>query len=401
MWKCLGVLWSYRPLLLLPIISLVCCVYATGIVFALGTIAFDDISIRDFVTLPANFARTPQLPERPRAEPELADYVDDNHRLNYEQFRKDDQAWKIHNGDTAEITTALLDCIPGLGSSRFCPLYQQTTHANARPDPVEPQPILFRGNAEEYHKAHDEWELRMRLAHPERAAEISHASHVRLLIFLFYLINYTVMVYFNVALAYVALSRLTGGNASLMDGMAVARSRAFAILQWALLASTFGMLLKVMRSRGRLGQATAGILSYGGRFASYFIIPLLASENITPGEALYRSGDLFRQKWGEVITAEFSFSLLFQLLAFPALAFFFIAALTGQTFGLVGIAAMAYLWILSLVIFSTEQVFISALYLYATGGKIADGFSKSDFLTAWGLSSDFSVEFESTVGSNP
>jgi len=394
MWQCLGVIWSYRPLVLLPIISLICCIYATGIVFAVGTIAFDDISIRDFVTLPENIAHTQPAPDKSRPEPKLTEYIDGNGLVNFEQFRKDDRAWKIHHGDTAEITTALLDCIPGLGSSRFCPLFQQITNPNARPDPVEPQLFFYRGNAEEYHKAHDAWVLQMRLAHPEQAADVSHAGHVRLLLFLFYLANYTVMMYFNVALTYIALSRLSGGNAKLMDGLAVARSKAFAILQWALLASTFGILLKLMRSRGRLGQATAGLLSYGGRFATYFVIPLLASENITPGEALYRSGDLFREKWGEVIIAQYSFSLLFQLLAFPALVFFFLAALTGQTFGFVGIAAMAYLLILSISIFATEHIFVAALYLYATQGTIAKGFSRSDFLRAWGLSSQMDVGFE-------
>ena len=86
--QCLGVIWSYRPLLLLPIISLICCIYATGIVFAIGTIAFDDISIRDFTSLPVKVptANTPQSPERPLPEPKLSDYVDGNGLVNFDQF---------------------------------------------------------------------------------------------------------------------------------------------------------------------------------------------------------------------------------------------------------------------------------------------------------------------------
>ena len=248
----------------------------------------------------------------------------------------EDRAWEIQNGDRAELADAVIDCLFG---HKNCPLLyanNNTANSERRVEPVEPQPF-FDPNAEDYHSAHDAWEKSQRReaqrAEGAAAVAIGHAGHIRLLLFLYYLANYTVMVYFNVAFAYIALRRLTGGNAKLTDGLAVARARALAIIQWAFLASTVGMVLSALRNRGELGRASAGLLGYGWRLGTYFVMPLLALENIGAGEAPHFWADLFRQKWGEVVIARFSFSLLFHLFAFPAMAFFFLAALTGQIFG--------------------------------------------------------------------
>ena len=214
---------------------------------------------------------------------------------------------------------------------------------------------------------------------------------MRVLLFLFYLANYTVIVFFNVAFAHIALSHLTGGNATLSDGIAVARSRIIAILQWAALASIAGIIMKLVSDEDRLGRTIGAWLGYAWHLATFFVTPLLALQDIGPGEALYRSADIFQQKWGELMIAQYSFSLLFFVLGSPALGFFFFAGLVGQTFGMLSVAAMAYLWFLAAIVFSAEQVFTAAIYLYATKGTIAKGFSHSDFLKAWGLPSEITL----------
>jgi hypothetical protein len=67
----------------------------------------------------------------------------------------------------------------------------------------------------------------------------------------------------------------------------------------------------------------------------------------------------------EVIVAGFSFSLLFFVLALPGLALFFLAGLLGQAFGFAAILATSYWLLLAVIVFCAEQVFASALYLYA------------------------------------
>ena len=62
-------------------------------------------------------------------------------------------------------------------------------------------------------------------------------------LFLFYLANYFVIVFFNVALVSAASSRLAGGHATINDGLEVAWQRKSKIFQWALLSATVGIAL--------------------------------------------------------------------------------------------------------------------------------------------------------------
>jgi hypothetical protein len=209
-------------------------------------------------------------------------------------------------------------------------------------------------------------------------------EHEWLTLFFFYLANYTVIAYFNVAFASIVLNHLGGGHATLNDGLQVAWMRKGSILQWAILASTVGVLLKMISKRSQFGRWIASILGYTWRLGSYFAIPILAMGNMGAGEALQRSATVLKDKWGEVVVAQFSFSLLFMVLALPGAAlFFFLAGLLGQSLGFVALLAVTYWVWLSIFIFSGEQVFIAALYRYATQNEVSRGFSKSDLESAW------------------
>ena len=72
------------------------------------------------------------------------------------------------------------------------------------------------------------------------------------------------------------------------------------------------------------------------------------------------------------------------LLALPGAALFFLlAGLLGQSVGFVALMALTYWVWLSIFIFCGEQVFIAALYRYATQNEVSRGFSKSDLESAW------------------
>jgi hypothetical protein len=218
---------------------------------------------------------------------------------------------------------------------------------------------------------------------PATPAERKSAEHVWLVLFFFYLANSCSIIYFNVAFAHIALNRLVGGNATLDDGLKIAWSRKYSVLQWAFLAATVGILLKIVRDRSDLGKWIASILGYFWKLGTYFVMPLLALENVSPGEALHRSASLIKERWGDLIIAGFSFPLLFCVLAAPGLVIFFLAGLLGQTFGLAAILAMAYWLFLAVIVSSTEQIFTAALYLYAKEDKVLQGFSRVDLKTAW------------------
>src|SRR6266700_2452795 len=251
MWQAFGIIRSYRPLLLLPVISAVFC-FLVSIIALGGGVLFFDIPIRGADLSPA-------IP-------------------------------KISIAGVQQLSNAAVNQLLGYDEDR---------------------PAYAASNADR--RTNDrEW----------------------LLMFVFYIVNYTVIAYFNVTLASIVLTRLSGGNASLNDGLQVAWSRKISILQWAILASTVGILIKMVSRSGRLGRWIASMLGYAWRLGSYFAIPLLATENMGAGEALERSAALLKRKWGEVVVATFSFPLLFGLLGVCGTAMIFLlAGFLGQTVG--------------------------------------------------------------------
>ena len=68
-----------------------------------------------------------------------------------------------------------------------------------------------------------------------------------------------------------------------------------------------------------LGRIVARVTGLVWTLASFFVVPLLAFEDMGPVEALYKSAQIFRKRWGEEVVGGFSFELVFLLLALPGL----------------------------------------------------------------------------------
>ena len=104
-----------------------------------------------------------------------------------------------------------------------------------------------------------------------------------LLLVLFYLVQYLVVIFFNAALVSAATVRLKGGDPTLGDGMRGAWSHIGAILGWAAMAATVGLLLQLLRSRGGIGGAIVAAL--GGlawNIITFLVVPVLVVEGVGP-----------------------------------------------------------------------------------------------------------------------
>lgn len=204
-------------------------------------------------------------------------------------------------------------------------------------------------------------------------------------LFFFYLVNYFVVIFFNVALVAIASDRLAGGRATLNDGLQVAWQRKSRILEWAAVAATVGILLRAIEDRSRwLGRLVASLIGVAWTLATFFIVPLLAAEDIGPGEAMARSASLFRENWGEEVVGGFSFGLIFTLLGLPAVILPLYGGTVGRNGFLVGMALAVVYWLLLAVINSTVQgIFMAALYRYATTKSLPPGFRTEDLREAW------------------
>jgi hypothetical protein len=141
-----------------------------------------------------------------------------------------------------------------------------------------------------------------------------------LILFGYYLVNYTVIVFFNTALIHCTHLYFNGEEPTIRKGLQFAMSRIWAILSWSIFAATVGILLRVLQDGfGRIGKIITSLIGIVWSIATFFVVPVIAYENIGPLAAFKRSSDLVREKWGEGLGATFSFGLI-QIVAFLLLA---------------------------------------------------------------------------------
>jgi hypothetical protein len=204
--------------------------------------------------------------------------------------------------------------------------------------------------------------------------------------FVFYIANYFVIVFFNVALVGVANSRLTGGNWTFDQGLQLAWQRKWIILQWAFVAATVGMVLRMLSERaGFIGKIVISIIGIAWNLANYFVVPVLAFEDLSPGAALYRSSELFTETWGEKVVGGFSLGLVFFVLMIPGFAIWFGAVKVWGSPGVIfgGVLMAAYFLVLSVMSSAVQGVFNTALYRYACDKAVPAGFSRDLIQGAW------------------
>lgn len=187
------------------------------------------------------------------------------------------------------------------------------------------------------------------------------------LILAFYLVNYFVVVFFNMALIHCATLYYNGEDVSISKGLKFSVSRLPVIFSWALFAATVGTVLQIIQDNvGWLGKFITGLIGIVWGVATFLVVPVLAYENGGPVDAVKRSAYLMKQKWGEGIGASFSFGLLL----FP---FFIVFAIVSYGVGyytdeMIGIAAFVLSMGLLFVVSSTLQsIVISALYANING----------------------------------
>lgn len=206
--------------------------------------------------------------------------------------------------------------------------------------------------------------------------------------FLFYFVNYAVIVYFNTALVSCAIVRYQGGDPTLGDGLRMANSRLPQVLGWALLAATVGMILQLIEERSEfVGKIVIGIIGAVWTAVTYFVVPVLAVEGLGPIDALKRSAAILRQSWGEGMVGRFSLGLIGFLMMLPGIALLFVpAVLQLPTAVIVAGVVLGLVWLLAsaVVVSAMKQVFVAGLYIYATENRVPSAFDAGMVRGAFG-----------------
>ena len=191
-----------------------------------------------------------------------------------------------------------------------------------------------------------------------------------LVTFAYYLVNYFVIVFFNTALVHCTHLYFNGEEVTVSKGLRFAVSRIGAILSWAAFAATVGTVLRVLQeSFGSIGKIITGLIGIVWSIATFFVVPVIAYENVGPLEAFKRSSTLVKEKWGEGLGASFSFGLI-QLLGFVLLAI--PCFLLGWAIHpLVGIALFLFgVFAILAVMNAVKVIFISAIYHNINGDPV-------------------------------
>ena len=212
---------------------------------------------------------------------------------------------------------------------------------------------------------------------PSRAATPVQQVTYYGVLFLFYLCNYFVVIFFNAAIIACATIRLGGGNPTVGDGFRAAAARLPMIAGWAVVSATVGLILRLIEDRSKwVGRLVAGLLGAAWTVVSFLVVPILVVENKSPFAALQESAGLVKKTWGEQVAGNFGFGLMFFLLAIPAIGVVVLGVVSGNVAlmaGCIGLA-VAYLIILGLVQSALQSIYQAAVFLYARDGQVPEGF---------------------------
>jgi hypothetical protein len=196
-------------------------------------------------------------------------------------------------------------------------------------------------------------------------------------LFVYYVVVYTIGIYFNVGLAGAILKELDGEEATVGDGLRIANSRFSLIVQYAVFSATVGLVLQIIRERaGWLGEIVGWLGGMAWNLITFFVVPLLVVENKGMIEVVKDSASLLRRTFGEQVVGGFGIGAVTSLIG-VAMTFMFLglALLVGRSWQaliMVGVLAVLAFILLGLVSAALSSVYKVMVFRYAQTGAVPD-----------------------------
>jgi hypothetical protein len=195
-------------------------------------------------------------------------------------------------------------------------------------------------------------------------------------LFLFYVVQYSVIFFFNSALVGAAMIRLEGGNPTVSDGFRIAKQHLKSILAYAVIAATVGMFLRMAKEKGGpLSKMVTSLVGLAWNLATFLVVPVLVTKNVGPVEAIKESAAVLKRTWGEQVVGNagigFVFTLLFIGLTILFIPVMILVATTGQLVLIVAVVVLFVLLCLGLALVNAtlSGIYSAALYRFATAGE--------------------------------
>ena len=197
------------------------------------------------------------------------------------------------------------------------------------------------------------------------------------LLFLFYVASYFVVIFFNTALISCVNAKLNGKDMSVGEGISNAANHLPAILGWAIVSATVGIVLHLLERRsGFLGQIVFSLLGGAWALVTYFVVPVLVLEDKGVFAALGESFSLIKKTWGESIVGSVGMAVVFVGIGVIAALGVIATMFLGNA--AIFLAALALFLILvvilAVVYYAMQAIYVTALYTYAKTGTVPSAF---------------------------
>jgi ABC-type multidrug transport system fused ATPase/permease subunit len=199
--------------------------------------------------------------------------------------------------------------------------------------------------------------------------------------FLFYFCQYSIIVFFNSALVAAATIRLEGGDPTFADGIRAAKARLPAILGYAAIAATVGLILQSLKDRDNnfIVRLIGSGLGVAWTLATFLVVPVLVNRNIGPVDALKESLALLRRTWGENAIGNVGIGAVFGAIMVAVIVIggvtCFFAAQASVTLAItLGVVFVLAAVVLGVIQSALSGIYSAALYRYATAHETPDAF---------------------------
>jgi len=119
-------------------------------------------------------------------------------------------------------------------------------------------------------------------------------------VFLFYLLSYFIVIFFNVGLVTCVHMRLNGQDPTFSDGVNNAMEHVGKIFVWALISATVGVILRYIAEKsGFVDRIIIALLGTAWSLMTFFVVPMMVFEEKSVFGSISGSKDLFFKTRGK------------------------------------------------------------------------------------------------------
>lgn len=202
-----------------------------------------------------------------------------------------------------------------------------------------------------------------------------------------------VTIYAGVGLAAASAQVMDGRPTTVAEGLRAARARRGLIARWALVQTSVGLVLSVLQGLANsdngiarlVGTIVVGLVGAAWGVATFFVVPLLAFEDVGPKAALRRSIGMVRERWGEGAVGTASIGgIVYVVGLLPAGLLIAAGIVLGGPAG-IAIAVVGGVVLLAVVVIGNalSAIFRVALYRFATTDRPDAAFAGPDLAAAF------------------